>query len=59
MIKLSTIIDREYKKCLYVIICCEICDKPIFKLSNEEDILVKSANDYKVFCAECSERRYL
>ena len=39
-------------------ICCKICDKPLFNLSSEEDILV-DANDRKVFCSKCFERRYL
>jgi len=40
-------------------ICCEICDKPLFNLSSEKDVLVESANDYKVYCINCFERRYL
>ncbi len=41
-------------------VCCEICSIPIFNLPDvEKNTLAKSANEYKVFCTPCFERRYL
>lgn len=52
--------QKQEKQAEPFTICCEICNTPIFNLPDlEKDTLAKSANDYKVFCTPCFERRYL